>query len=207
MKKRKKPNSNVGWRSSFHFHQPEAAESAKTLITGPVSPPFVAGSKGNLLLQEGHTGLLPVDLRDPLRRVSKEVRGIDGGVQRVQRFEHMQVARLSCKMSWGPAHISDQAGPGSVVYQELQHLQMSWEGPGRDRRVRGRCLCRRPQRVWAAKKKGRHLPLRLLQFPSLTPFSLLPLLTRVSVPHLIPLPPHWASALQGSPLLMPGHPN
>ena len=76
-------------------------------------------TKGNLLLQERHTGFLPIDLREPLWCVSKEVGGVDGGMQGMEGFEHVQMAWLSCEMSGGPAHISYQARPGSMFYQEL----------------------------------------------------------------------------------------
>ena len=48
-------------------------------------------TKGNLLFQERHTGFLPIDLCDPLWRVSKEVGGVDGGMQGMEGFEHVQM--------------------------------------------------------------------------------------------------------------------
>ena len=96
---------------SLHFHQPETTELVKILVTGvPVSLPFLTGNtvrgvtkrqtrlstehstKGNLLLQERHTGFLPIDLREPLWCVSKEVGGVDGGMQGMEGFEHVQMA-------------------------------------------------------------------------------------------------------------------
>lgn len=95
----------------------------------------IAGNERNLLLQESHTTFLPIDLCNSLWCVSKEVRGVNGGVQSMESFEHIQMAWLSCKMSWGPAHISYQAGPGSVFYEELHPLHMTLEIPRRNRRL------------------------------------------------------------------------
>ena len=93
---------------SFHFQQPETTELVKTLVTG--SLPFFTvntvrrvtksqtqlsmehSTKGNLLFQERHTGFLPIDLCDPLWRVSKEVGGVNGSMQGMEGFEHVQMA-------------------------------------------------------------------------------------------------------------------
>lgn len=71
------------------------------------------------LLQEVHTGFLPVDLRDPLGCISEEVSSINGSGQCVQSLEDVQMAGLSRKVSCGPAHVGYQAGSGSILYQEM----------------------------------------------------------------------------------------
>lgn len=100
----------------------------------------VAGTTQYLHLQEVHAVFLTVDLCNPLGCVSKKVSSVDGSVKCVQSFEYIQVAWLSCKVSCCPAYISYQAGSGSILYQEMDHLHLPLDRPWRKKtKLRLKC--------------------------------------------------------------------